>query len=103
MLIISFKCTPVKHSTLYKMYVTSTKHWNYTWQELERNTATYVSDKHVTLKKGQGHQTWYKLIAPQAKAVNCPAERGIPPMDWHIIMSKVWALIIDFVFISILK
>ena len=46
---------------------------------------------------------WKLTAKVYAEAVNCQAESGIPAEDWQSIMSKVRALIIDIVFISIVQ
>ena len=39
-------------------YTTFKLQWTKIWKEL----AVYDSDTYVTLKQGQGHQTWYELL-----------------------------------------
>ena len=45
---------------IFSMYVATIQHLSYIGQDFNNN-AVYVSDTSVTLKQGQGHQTWYRL------------------------------------------
>ena len=54
-------------STLYAGYMTKKNgHPNpYTGQEYKKQFSIHVADTFVTLKQGQGHQTWYHLADPK--------------------------------------
>ena len=47
------------------MYVRTIQHLNNSKEESEKQFAVYGSEKHVTLKQGPGHQTWYELVNPK--------------------------------------
>ena len=47
------------------MYVRTIQLLNYGGQESKKQFAVYDSEKPVTLKQGQGHQTWYELVEPK--------------------------------------
>ena len=44
------------------MYVRTIQHLNYGGQESKQRFAVHDSDTPVTLKQGQGNQTWYELV-----------------------------------------
>ena len=65
-LVMSLRYTPVTQSILcliFLKYVGTIQHLNYDAQESKKNKkpTVYDSDRHVTLKQGQGQQTWYRL------------------------------------------
>ena len=43
---------------------------------MEKGKKVYDSDKPVTLKQGQGHQTWYKLVATKQSYNNAKLEKS---------------------------
>ena len=47
------------------MYAATPQLLNYSGQESKKQLAVYDSDTLVTLKWGQGYQTWYKLVDPK--------------------------------------
>ena len=47
------------------MYVRTIQHLNYGGQESKQRFAVHDSDTPVTLKQGQGNQTWYELVDPK--------------------------------------
>ena len=66
-----------KHRALYffKMYVAFMHCLNYNGQESKKQFAVYDSDTPVTLKYGQSHQTWYKLVDPKKGYNHAKIER----------------------------
>ena len=50
---------------VFLMYVRTIQRLNYYGQESKKQFAAYDSEIPVTLKQGQGHQTWYKLVDPK--------------------------------------
>ena len=48
---------------------------NYNGQESKKQFAVYDSDTPVTLKYGQSHQTWYKLVDPKKGYNHAKIER----------------------------
>ena len=46
-------------------------------KNLKKQFAVYDSDTPVTLKQGQGHQTWYELVDPKQGYNHAKFER--PP------------------------
>ena len=45
------------------MYEATLQHLNYSGQESRTHYAVYnISDTPLTLKQGQGQQTWYELV-----------------------------------------
>ena len=50
---------------IFLKYVSNIQRLNFTGQESKKQFAVYDSDTPVTLKHGQGHQTWYELTAPK--------------------------------------
>ena len=68
MVVKPLKHTPVPESILFLiflMYVKTIQHLNYSGQESKKQFAVYESQIPVTLKEGQGHQTWYELVDPK--------------------------------------
>ena len=47
------------------MHVRTIQHLDNGGQESQKQVAVYDSDTPVTLKQGQGHQTWYKSVNPK--------------------------------------
>ena len=43
---------------------------------MEKGKKVYDSDKPVTPKQGQGHQTWYKLVATKQSYNNAKLEKS---------------------------
>ena len=67
---MSLKYTPVTHRILcliVLMYVRTIQHLNYGGQESKQRFAVHDSDTPVTLKQGQGNQTWYELVDSHAR------------------------------------
>ena len=66
---MSLKYTPVTQSILcliFLMHVATIQRLNYSGQESKKKQITvYDSDTPVTLKYGQGHHAWYKLVDPK--------------------------------------
>ena len=65
---MSLKYTLVTESFLcltFLMYVRTIQHLNYSGQESKNKSGVHNSDTPVTLKQGQGHQTWYALVDPK--------------------------------------
>ena len=52
---------------------------NYSGQESKKQVAVYDPDTSVTLKQGQGHQTWYVLVDPKQGCNHAKFER--PPLN----------------------
>ena len=50
--------------------------FNYSGYESKMQLTVYDSDTPVTLKKGQGHQTWYELIDPKHGYNNAKFEKS---------------------------
>ena len=57
------------------MYVRTIQHLNYGKQESKKQFAVYDSDKPVTYKEGQGHQTCYELVDPKQDYNNAQFEK----------------------------
>ena len=57
------------------MYVRTIQHLNYGGLESKKQFAVYDSDKPVTLKQCQGHQTWYELVDPKQGYNNAKLEK----------------------------
>ena len=51
-------------------------HLNYSGQESKKQFEVYDCDTPVTLKQGQGHQTWFELVDPEQSYVNSVSERA---------------------------
>ena len=52
-------------------------HWTRIYRKKKKLFAVYESDTPVTLKSGQGHQSWYELVDPKlnynhAEFEQCP-------------------------------
>ena len=52
------------------MYVRTIQSSIYGGHESKNQFAIYNSDTPVTLKQGQGHQTWYELVDPKQVYIN---------------------------------
>ena len=57
-IVVSLKYTSVTRSSLYMLF-------NYSEHKSKEQIAVHDSDTPVTLKQGQGHQTWYELVDPK--------------------------------------
>ena len=65
---MSFNYTPITQSIMcliFFIYVRTIQGFNYSGQEPKKQFAVHDSDTSVTLKQGQGHQTWYILVDPK--------------------------------------
>ena len=79
---MSLKYTPVTQSILcliFFMYVATMYHLTTVDKNLKQ-FAVYDSDIPVTLKYGQGHQTWYELLHPKQGYNHTKFERL--PLSW---------------------
>ena len=52
----------MSHKAYCDWSIRTTQCLNYSGQESRKQFAVYDSDTPVTLKQGQGHQTWYDLV-----------------------------------------
>ena len=57
------------------MYVRTIQHLNCGGQKFTIFFAIYDSDTPVTLKQGQGHQTWFELVDPRQGYNNAKFEK----------------------------
>ena len=104
-LVMSLKYTPVTQSILcltFSMYVRKTQCLNYSRQEPKINLRfmiqTYLwiwnkinSDTPVTLKQGQGHQSWYELV--DSKQVSMKKPRIVFVKSENISINLPWTYV----------
>ena len=63
-------------------------------KNLKKQSAVYDSDTPVTLKQGQGHQTWYELVDPKQGCNNGKFEKP------HLKLNSVQEKANDKVFVK---
>ena len=56
------------------MHLRTVQHLHYGGQKSYKTIAVYDSETLVTMKQGQGHQTWYGLVDPKQGSNNAKFE-----------------------------
>ena len=66
------------------LFVVCIQRLNYGGQSFKKQSAVYDSDAPVTLKQGQGHQTWYKLETPSKVTIM----QSLKNLSWMVSIKK---------------
>ena len=76
---MSLTDTPITQSIrclIFLKHERTVPHLNYSGQESKRQSADYDFDTSVTLKQGQGHQTWFELVDSKQGCYNTNFEKS---------------------------